>query len=171
MTPRLAAVAAVMAAVTMSSGASAAEESKRLDGHKATSLEYSDNLSGPTVYQGITQDAGSSVTPTQAWCKGAASSCHMTELTLTLPRGRETGRLVVNLTHGGSSKMHVGVYDAEGGEVTPQSACCGPTRVVASQLPPGTYTVVVYDDVGQGPFEVLVSWNANRPYGAPSTSR
>lgn len=167
MNRRLALAAAILLAAAPVSGASAARP-ETLDGQRRTTYAYAGELAGPTVYAGMIEAAEPGVYPTPRWCRDNVT-CDKTRITLALPSGRQSGRLVVELKHKSGARMHLGVYDAQWREIPPQDvACCDQDRLVVAQLPKGTYHVVVFDDAGGGWFETSVSWKANRPHRAPS---
>jgi len=108
-------------------------------------------------------------TPERSWC--TSTTCDETPVQLKLPVGRQSGRLVVELTAVSSTaSMHLVVYDSKDKPLPGQPTCCGSTRFVATRATRGSYTVVVYDDVGTGGFEVEVSWKANPPHRTTPTS-
>ena len=170
---RTALVALAMTAV-LGTPAIGAGPKAHLDGQKRTSHSYGGTLSGPTVYAGVTNEGAQVQTgePHPSWC--TASTCDSTQLKLSLPPGRQSGRLVVELTVTDSEQskasMHFVVYDDEGEALPGQSACCAASRFVATRMKDGDYTVVVYVDAGAGDFTVDVSWTANPPHRSTPSS-
>lgn len=161
---RVALVALSLAAVLAPSAIAASGDGATLDGQRSTSHAYGRTLSGPTAYSGAIPTDGSfnGITPDPSWC--TESTCDVTELQLRLPAGRQSGRLVVELTKvAPTASMHLIVYDRLGRELPGQSVCCS-YRFLATRLPKGSYRVVVYDDAGAGRFDVEVSWKANAPH-------
>ena len=161
---RTALVALGLTAV-LAPGASAVErDSVTLDGHRKTTHSYGGELAGPTVYTGLANEGalGNVGPPNQAWCQ--PQTCDTQKLVLQLPRGRQSGRLVIDLTPDENVQMHFVVYDDKGEPLPGQSVCCGSGRYVATRMEKGAYTVVVYDDAGAGGFEVDVTWKANPPH-------
>ncbi|HVE98751.1 MAG TPA: hypothetical protein VNA12_06195 [Mycobacteriales bacterium] len=166
MTRRLLPTAALAAAALLTVDSSAAAPAT-LDGQKVTSHSYVGQLTGPTVYDGLlVEEPPEGAQPKPQWCK--VSTCDQTALVLRLPEGRQSGRLVIELAHDPTAKMHLGVYDSKWVEVPPQDYFGMGDRLVAAQLPAGRYTVVVYDDAGQGGFRATISWKANRPHRSSS---
>jgi len=165
---RTALVIALMTAVLAGPHATAADRDKRtLDGQKSTEHSYTGTLAGPTVYAGMTQDSVS-LSPQPSWCN--ASTCDTTMLLLRLPSGRQSGRLVVELTRvSPTASMHFVVYDDEDQPLPGQSTCCSAYRFVSTRMPAGDYKVVVYADAGRGEFEVAVSWLANPRHRSSSS--
>ncbi|HVE62520.1 MAG TPA: hypothetical protein VNB94_01780 [Mycobacteriales bacterium] len=160
-------VAVLVLAAALSAGADATGRAT-LDGQRKTSHAYTGTLSGPSVYTGAPETAGSgSVRPRREWC--TAQTCDITDLSLRLPAGRQSGRLVVDLTYSGSARMRLTVYASDGTELASQGSCCLADRVVATQLAAGDYSVVVFDEAGAGRFNVSVSWKANPPHRSSST--
>lgn len=158
---RIAAAALVLVAALSQS--STAADPATLDGQSRTSHNYEGALAGPSVYSGSTETGPNGATsPQREWC--TEQTCDTTELALRLPTGRQSGRLVVDLTYAASAAMHLTIYHADGTEMQGRRVCCQADRVVATQLPAGSYSVVVYDDAGSGSFNVSVSWKANPPH-------
>jgi hypothetical protein len=161
---RTALVALAIAAVLAPSASAASKKPPTLDGQRATSYSYHGTLAGPTVFTGLLLGKPNTE-PDPSWC--STETCDQTEIALTLPVGRLSGRLVVELTQAAESSttgsMHFVVYDAEDRPL-PGQACCAATRFVATRMPKGTIKVVVYDDAGTVSFGVDVSWKANPPH-------
>jgi len=165
---RRAAYAGLAIAAALVQGAVAADPAT-LDGHRKTSYSYDGVLTGPTVYSGITETGTSGgLKPQREWC--TEQTCDTTDLALRLPAGRQSGRLVVELAYAPSASMRLGIYRADGTELPSPTYCCMSDRVVATQLPAGSYSVVVYDEVGSGRFNVTVSWKANPPHRSAGLS-
>lgn len=166
---RTALVALAMTAV-LAPGAVAADGDKAtLDGHRTTAYSYDGTLTGPTVYaNAFRPERVGAVEPQPSWC--TAETCDQTDLKLRLPGGRQSGRLVIELTRrSGTAQLHFVVYDAKGERVSGQPVCCAANRFAATRLAAGDYRVIVYDDAGSGTFAVEVTWKANPPHR--STSR
>lgn len=170
---RTALVALAMTAV-LGTPAIGAGPKEHLDGQKKTSHSYGGTLSGPTVYLGVTNDGAEvgAAEPHPSWCQ--ASTCDSTELGLSLPPGRQSGRLVVELTvsdtEQSKASMHFVVYDNENEPLPGQSTCCTASRFVATRMKGGDYKIVVYVDAGAGDFDVDVSWTANPPHRSTPSS-
>ncbi len=161
-------VAGLAIAAALTHGAAAASPAT-LDGQRKTSHTYSGMLSGPSVYAGITETGvGGGIRPRREWC--TVQTCDITELALRLPAGRQSGRLVVDLTYGPSASLRLAVYRPDGSELPSPSFCCLADRIVATQLPAGNYTVVVYVEAGASKFDVELTWKANPPHRSAATS-
>ncbi|HVF21249.1 MAG TPA: hypothetical protein VNA14_13550 [Mycobacteriales bacterium] len=166
---RRTAVVALGLTAVLAPGAIAADGKATLDGHRTTAYTYDGTLTGPTVYaNAFRPESIGAIEPQPSWC--TAETCHQTELKLRLPAGRQSGRLVIELTPRGTAQMHFVVYDAKGKPVPGQALCCASTRFVATRLAMGDFRVIVYDDAGSGSFEVEVTWKANPPHRTTQTT-
>ncbi len=165
---RTALVALAITAALAPSATAASKEGKTLDGQRVTEHRYSGSLAGPTVLTGLVMNAESEkgTEPDETWC--TPETCDRTAIRLKLPTGRQSGRLVVELTQtGGTGSMHLIVNDSNGESLPGQN---GGMKYVATRLRPGDIEVVVFDDAaaGQVDFEVEVRWQANPPHRSSS---
>lgn len=102
------------------------------------------------------------------------TSCDMTPLRLTVPKGSAGGRFKAVVTIPPQLTVAIGLYDAKGSRVAytdmPSGGwtCCAELPYMqmsftVARLAAGTYTFVVYDRGGQGSFTVDLDYKANPP--------
>ena len=146
-----------------------------LDGQRRTSHAYDGQLDEATSQTAQGRNAvDTMVSPTPTDC--AKTSCDVRTIVLTVPKGRQSGRLTYNLqlrdgVTGSSAFVTtatVAMYDASGEEVLstggPASCCVGSMQLRHPRFKPGTYKVIIYN---QGPptlFDARLTWIANPPH-------
>lgn len=165
-----------------------AEAATSLNGTTRTRHVYGGTLSQPVALGAPGQPGDPQqrlLTPKPGDC--VQSSCHMTEVELRLPKGRQSGELTYTVaaqsslaeTPGGLvDPVAYGVYDADGTEMKYWSPCCTPPSttprpgssvspstaakpISIARLAPGRYTFVVFNLGGPTTFSANLLWQAN----------
>lgn len=154
---RYLAAAAIVAVAPLMPAHSA--EQATLDGNRRSRYEYSADLSCCWTPSTISVGEGQPE-PTPADCQN--DGCDITQLILSVPRGRQSGRLQYDAETPATLQVWAALYDSKGKEVARDfTSTDGTVRLVVSRLRPGRYEVVLYPMVGQGTVEAVVSWKIN----------
>lgn len=163
MRPRRLVIAAVAVAVGLG-GVADARSGGTLDGSRRRSFSYDGDLTGTTLPQ---QAVAGRDYPRPSDC--GETDCDVTTLRLTVPRGRQSGRLdyVIRFDH--SLSAEVALYDAADREVRRAESReveidSYTMRLSVTRLRPGRYTIVVYAAAGSGSFQATAQWRVNPPH-------
>jgi hypothetical protein len=168
-------LAAAAALVGVLAGSASARGTISLDGRAHTHASVSGNVVDPVVGDPTSRTSSQTFTPSVADCTD--TSCDVTRLRLTLPRGISSGRLDIVLTMPVTLNAQVVLYDADGRERltadmtsdwNDAAACCDTFdtyqfRLSDPRMKAGTYTLVVYNTGGSGRFTTDVDYVARHP--------
>lgn len=116
--------------------------------------------------------------PTLKEC--GSTSCDITVVTATLPRGSTAGRFRVTVTMPRSLNGYIALYNREGeriaqADLLQNQSCCDLDEMfpewkatfVVARLAAGTYRLVVFDRGGSGTFTADLDFRANPPDRQP----
>jgi hypothetical protein len=171
------ALAAAAVALGLVAPSAVAGGSVALDGTKRTRTSYAATLTQPAASVSPDRTSANSdpTMPSLADC--TATSCDITELRLTLPKGSTVGWFEANLSVQRSLNVTVVLYDANGRAVehsdVTRPCCTGPAPqgnatdyavpLAVSRLAAGKYRLVVFDRGGVGPFSASLEFHAHPP--------
>lgn len=166
--------AAVLAGVALLAGAADATGSSSLDGARRTNWTYTGRLDESTLAtpgQGR-NPADAALAPHPSDC--TTSSCDISRVRLSVPRGRQSGQFSYQVTFVGTtlgepnvaSSASAALYDSRGNEVLVTPFCCSmwSMRLDSPRLPAGSYTIVIYNQGAPTSFEATLRWVANPPH-------
>lgn len=163
----LAAVATVLACAFVAP--SHAGKPVALDGVRRTHVTYEGSVSTPAFSP--ESAASGSTEANRADC--TQTSCDVTAVRLTVPRGSAGGRFKAMVTMPPQLTVAVALYDARGDRAAYADLSSGSwttaqmpylqLQFTVPRLPAGNYTLVVFDRAGQGSFTVDLDYKALPP--------
>ena len=148
---------------------SGAAQPVSLDGQRRTQVTYEGTVSAPAM----SPESVGAGEPSRTDC--TSSSCDVTAVRLTLPKGSAGGRFKATVRTPMELSVAVAMYDARGSRVA-YTDHLGGNGALTLDAPPyrdltfsvgrlaaGQYTLVVFDRGGQGTFVVTLDYKANPP--------